>query len=489
LLDAAGAAAVARSPAAALRRASRGCVAAALRRALARAWCVAAALSTAACVKTPGRPARAPLAAPPKNQAPGFELDGAPFCFEGANNYYAIYKPRPVVDDLFAAARALELRVLRVWGMLDRGSLDGSVPNADPGGGDKEGVYFQYWDPASKSPAYNDGPNGLERLDYVLARAAEARLKVIVVLVNNWRQFGGIDQYLMWYGRAAHDEFFTAPEVAQAYRQWLAHVLTRKNHLNGRVYRDDPTVFAWELANEPRMTDGSAFDRANGWDTQTLTRWASEMSAYVKTLDPNHLVAVGDEGFLNGGGEHWAYAAKDGVDHRALTALPGVDFGTFHLYPEDWGVTAEWGERWISEHLRVARELGKPALLEEYGVKVERAGGTTGEVTWGLPERDSAYRSWNEALLRAGGSGALAWMLAGADETRDGEPAARYPDYDHYAFYRDDATGRLLGQVARGFRAAPACVNQPRSNAPASPFVRVRRTETRVAFGWFDAGG
>jgi len=479
LLDAAGAATVARSGAAATRR----------ELARARAWCVAGALLAAACVKAPIRPVQAPDGAPPKNQGPTFELDGAPFCFAGANNYYPIYKPRPVVDDLFAAARALDFRVLRVWGMLDRGSLDGSVPNADPGGGDKEGVYFQDWDTAKQAPAYNDGPNGLERLDYVLAKAADAKLKVIVVLVNNWREFGGVDQYLMWYGRAAHHEFFTAPELRRAYEQWLAHVILRKNQLNGRVYRDDPTVFAWELANEPRMNDGSAFDRPNGWDAQTLTRWADEMSAYVKTLDPNHLVAVGDEGFLNGGGEHWAYAAKDGVDHRALTALRGVDFGTFHLYPEQWGVTAEWGSAWISEHLRVARELGKPTLFEEYGMTVDRAGGTTGDITRGAAERERAYRSWNETLLRGGGNGALAWMLAGMDEPSAGKPVARYPDYDHYAFYRDDATGRLLGELAQRFRAAPACVNQPPSNAPASPFVRVRRSETHVAFGWFGTDG
>jgi mannan endo-1,4-beta-mannosidase len=456
--------------------------------AVARASCVAPALFAAACATGPLRVVQAPPVAP-TNQAAIFELDGAPFCFAGANSYYPIYKSRPVVDDLFAAARSLNLRVLRVWGMLDRGSLDGSVPNADPGGGDKEGVYFQYWDPATKAPAYNDGPNGLERLDYVLAKAAESKLKVIVVLVNNWREFGGIDQYLMWYGREQHHEFFTAPEVKHAYQEWLRHLIFHKNQLNGRVYRDDPTVFAWELANEPRMTGGSAFDRPSGWDTQTLTRWADEMSAYVKSLDPNHLVAVGDEGFLNGGGEHWAYTAKDGVDHRALTALPGVDFGTFHLYPDDWSVTPAWGDTWISDHLRVARELGKPALLEEYGLKVERQQPTTGDVTHGALDRERAYRSWNEALLRGGGSGALVWMLAGLDEPSQGKPAVRYPDYDHYAIYRDDSTGRLLGEYAERFRSAPACANLPPSKGAASPFVRVHRSSEHVAFGWFRADG
>jgi mannan endo-1,4-beta-mannosidase len=440
------------------------------------------------CVKAPVSQARSPLDVR-TNDSATFELDGKPFCFAGSSNYYAIFKPRPVVDNLFEAARALDLRVLRVWGMLDRGSLDGSVPNADPGGGDKEGVYFQYWDPAKQAPAYNDGENGLERLDYVLAKAAELNLKIIVVLVNNWRPFGGIDQYLMWYGRAHHDEFFTAPELEQAYKNWVSHVITRRNHLNGRPYRDDPTVFAWELANEPRMKGGAAFDRESGWDASTLTAWADEMSAYVKTLDANHLVSVGDEGFLNAGGEHWAYQAKDGVDHRALTSLAAVDFGTFHLYPEDWSQKLEWGDQWIVDQLAVAREVGKPSLLEEYGVKVARAGGATGEVVEGSAEREQAYRRWNEILLRRGGSGSLPWMLAGSDEPNHGAPVPRYPDYDHYVFYRDDATGRLIGEYAKRFRDAPACGERATSSGPASPFVRVRRAPERVAFGWAEPAG
>jgi mannan endo-1,4-beta-mannosidase len=444
-----------------------------------------AALLGFGCATSAARPVASPLAAQ-VSTPPGFELEGRPFCFGGANNYYAIYKPRPVVDDLFAAARALDLRVLRVWGMLDRGSLDGSVPNTDPAGGDKEGVYFQYWDAAKGAPAYNDGANGLERLDYVLVKAGETGIKLIVVLVNNWRAFGGVDQYLTWYGRRDHASFFTAPEVRQAYENWLAHVITRKNHLNGRLYRDDPSVFAWELANEPRTRGDDPLGGGSS-DPSALTAWAREMSAYIKALDPNHLVSVGDEGFLNAGGEHWAYQAKDGVDHRALSSLPAVDFGTFHLYPDDWGVSAAWGEQWIGDHLALARAIAKPTLLEEYGVKVTRVNGTTGDVVNGWQEREHAYRRWNELLLRGGGSGFLPWMLAGSDEPNAGQPVWHYPDYDHYVFYRDDATGRLIRDDARRFLDAPACRNQPPSGAPASPFVRARRAPEHVAFGWVAA--
>ena len=102
-------------------------------------------------------------------------------------------------------------------------------------GGEKQGVYFQYWDPVKKAPAYNDGPNGLERLDYVLAKAGELDIKIIVVMVNNWRAFGGIDQYLMWYGRDKHHEFFTAPELKQAYKNWVEHVVMRTNTIDGQA--------------------------------------------------------------------------------------------------------------------------------------------------------------------------------------------------------------------------------------------------------------
>lgn len=431
---------------------------------------LALAALTLGCMKQPEAAAATHL--PPSARASAtFELEGEPFCFAGANNYYPIYKSRAAVDDVFASAKALGFRVMRVWAMLDRGSLDGSVPSVD-GAGHKQGVYFQYWDPARRRPAYNDGPDGLQRLDYVLAAAAKHELKLIVVLTNNWREFGGMDQYLVWYGRTRHHEFFTAPELRQAYRDWVEHLVTRKSQLTGLAYRDDPTILGWELANEPRCKNTSSFDSDEGWDHTTLTSWALEMSSFIKSLDRNHLVSVGDEGFFADGGEHWTYRGQDGVDHRALSALPDVDFGTFHFYPDHWGMPPGSEQRWIADHLRVARELGKPTVLEEYGSKVLRASGTRGPVSLGWPLREERYRRWSELLLEAGGGAALAWMLAGLDD--DG---TRYPDYDGFAFQRDDETGRLLGSLAPRFSNAPVCVarREPARDRPTGPFVRVRR--------------
>ncbi|HEU5076922.1 MAG TPA: hypothetical protein VFU02_22180, partial [Polyangiaceae bacterium] len=119
---------------------------------------------TLACLKTPDRYPRSTLdvsASPPAV----FELEGEPFCFAGSNNYYPIFKPRDVVDDLFASAQKLDFEVMRVWAMLDVGALDGSIPHVDPPG-PKENVYLQYYDPTTKRVLQNEADNGLPRLDY-----------------------------------------------------------------------------------------------------------------------------------------------------------------------------------------------------------------------------------------------------------------------------------------------------------------------------------
>jgi mannan endo-1,4-beta-mannosidase len=428
------------------------------------------------CVKEPDRRAQSSLdveSSPPAT----FELHGKRFCFAGANNYYVASKPRPMVDDVFASAKALGLPVLRIWAYLDIAALDGSVPKVDPHAdslGRKDGVYFQYWDPKLQRPQYNEGPDGLPRLDYALAKAGELGIKLVMVLTNNWYDFGGMDQYLRWYGREKHHEFYTEPAVKQAYKDWVLHLVSRKNTVNGRLYRDDPAIFSWELGNEPRCKGtGPA---SSGWTKNTIVSWAAEMSSYIKSLDPNHMVSVGDEGFLDAGGHdgHFAYEANDGVDHEALTALPGIDFGTYHSYPEDWGTTLRWGDQWIVDHERVARRLGKPTVLEEYGVKVTR--NSRGQIERGLRTRVRVYERWNELLMKRGGGASLVWMLGGLDPSNAGG-ARLYPDYDGYTVYPGDESASLLAELERRFLTrAPACQQlDPPSTESASPFVRVRR--------------
>lgn len=68
-----------------------------------------------------------------------------------------------------------------------------------------------------------------------------------------------------------------------------------------------------------------------------IYNWAKNTSAYIKSLDSNHMVTIGDEGFgpLDGGDGSYPYTTSAGgytwADNINITTL---DFATFHLYPD-----------------------------------------------------------------------------------------------------------------------------------------------------------
>jgi mannan endo-1,4-beta-mannosidase len=340
-------------------------------------------------------------------------LDGKRFRFGGSNNYYLMYKSPTMVDDLFADARAAGFTVLRTWGFLDIGNQDGSNSVA----GIQEGVYFQYWD--GDSPAYNDGATGLEKLDYVLAAARAAGIKLVIPLTNNWRDFGGMDQYVRWAGGQYHDDFYTNATIRGWYKDWISHVLNRVNTLTGVAYKDDPTVMTWELGNEPRCVGSGVYPKSPQCSVATLTAWADEMSRHIKSVDRKHLVSVGDEGFFcdDPASSDWTLNCGEGVDSVAFAALPAIDVMSYHLYPDHWGKDAAWGTEWIKRHSAEARRVGKPVMLGEFGLRDKST-------------RNVVFREWTDAVISSGGAGFLYWILSGVQD--DG---TNYPDYDGFTVY------------------------------------------------------
>lgn len=350
-------------------------------------------------------------------------LDGKLFRFAGSNNYYPMYKSQFMVDDLLNTADAQGFDVLRVWGSLDVG--DPNDASTSIAGGPKEGVYLHYWDPVAKAPAFNDGANGLQRMDYIIAKAGQLGLKLVIPFVNNWNDFGGIDQYVKWRdistpggGPWYHDSFYTDPVIRGWYKDWIAHVLNHRNTVNGLLYKDDPTIMTWELGNEPRCLSAGAYPRSANCTTDTLIRWADEMTTFIKRIDRNHLASVGDEGFYcHPGASHWTENCGEGVDTEAFTRLRNVDVMSFHLYPDSWGTDVQWGNDWIKSHFQSARRIGKPAMLGEFGLRDQSM-------------RNPNYKLWLDTAFRSGGAGALYWILSAHQD--DG---TLYPDYDGFTVY------------------------------------------------------
>lgn len=118
-----------------------------------------------------------------------------------------------------------------------------------------------------------------QTLDRVLAKAAELGIRLIVPFVDNWSHWGGVAEYATFRGKN-RDAFFSDPELIDDFKKTLEKVVLRTNSVNGRAYKDDPTIYAWETGNELGSPD----------------RWVSQIAQFIKTLDTTHAVIDGTYG-------------------------------------------------------------------------------------------------------------------------------------------------------------------------------------------------
>lgn len=108
------------------------------------------------------------------------------------------------------------------------------------------------------------------------------------------------------------------------------------------------------------------------------------MANYTKTVDTNHLVTVGYEGFWGeydsdvqyNPGNGWA--GLTGQNFSVNMAHEEIDFAEIHYWPDEWFANqeditydaAQFLSTWFNQHAIVATALGKPLLLEEFGKAV-----------------------------------------------------------------------------------------------------------------------
>ena len=319
---------------------------------------------------------------------PELRIGSTPFYYAGTNNYYLWYYPfdctptspvcvREILDD----SVAMGLTVIRTWGFGDGGGTAGW-----------NGYAFQ------PSPGvYGDAT--FAHFDQVVAEAKARGLRLVIPLVNNWDDFGGMDQYVAWTGGTTHDDFYTLQACKDLYKAYVAHFLNHVSTLSGVAYKDEPAIMAWELANEPRaQTAGVA----------VLDGWINEMSAYIHSIDARHLVSTGEEGFYNGrtGFSGYVYGGAQGTDFIANNAHPGIDLVTMHLYPDAWNLADLDALDWINVHVDDARyALGKPVMLGEFG--------KTASTTADTAVRDALYTDWYHQLEMHNANGDNFWILYG----------------------------------------------------------------------------
>src|SRR5437868_82134 len=317
-----------------------------------------------------------------------------PFRFVGAN-VAVMYRDedRERMPETLRQAAQMGIKVVRVWAFGEGGPND-VQPVADFADWPRNHPFR--WAPGQ----WNE--DAFVHLDKVIAEAAKNHLYVQLCLSNWWRDTGGVTQYLRWAGinDAADDSykfgintekailFYSNPETRRLYREHLEKLATRRNTITGVVYRDDPTIFGWELMNEAQAITGHWTERR---------AWFTEMSAYLKSLDPNHMIAPGA----------WGYrSAAERREWLADHAIPTIDYCDVHNYPRDDhdsfvdspGVLKEF----IDNRSAAAFSIRKPLVFGEFGMGVEGYNGAS-QIDW--------YRAFFEGNARAGSAGAMFWTL------------------------------------------------------------------------------
>ncbi|GLV60671.1 hypothetical protein KDH_74900 [Dictyobacter sp. S3.2.2.5] len=291
------------------------------------------------------------------------------------------------------------------------------------------------FDSSADSNAFETGPNQFneatfQKLDYIMDSAQRHHMRVILTMDNYWGDYGGIAQESKWLGLANKLQFFTDPQAKTFYQQYVSHLVNRVNTVNGVAYKNDPTVFAWELMNEPRIDcsdDPTPTHQYCDPSGNTLRGWVDTMSKYIKSLDPQHMVAGGFEGHSfvptgpNGQGIQWG-GTQEGNGNSPIMAqnVPGIDFFTFHPYPNaSWAhLTLDQTKQLITGITRAGLQAGKPVVMEEYGV--DRAQPVYDQSGKQIQPADPAYGAtrvmWYKAMLDtfygAGGAGSNIWQLA-----------------------------------------------------------------------------
>ncbi|KAG8848677.1 hypothetical protein FRB91_010595 [Serendipita sp. 411] len=103
-------------------------------------------------------------------------------------------------------------------------------------------------------------------------------------------------------------------------------------------------------------------------------------------------------------------AMKSAWKNEGILRLPNIDFGTFHLYPDWWSKTPEWGTNFTIAHAKLQNKVRKPVISEEYGwlLDSDRQAwlGRSSNVT-----RNEAIGAWQAAAIKYKIAGDMYWQL------------------------------------------------------------------------------
>jgi mannan endo-1,4-beta-mannosidase len=246
---------------------------------------------------------------------------------------------------------------------------------------------------------YND--EMLDGLDFLLSEMGKRGQHAILYLNNSWDWSGGFAQYANWngYGNIPYPsvkpntwpqfmgfaaQFLNCDNCIMQFHQHIQFMLNRTNRYTGKKYTVDPAIMTWEIGNEPR-----AFFTGN---IPAFEKYIRETATLIREIDKNHLITTGSEG-------QWGCENSLEV-FELIHSFQEIDYLTMHIWPKNWSwldvnnipgtldKSIKNTNEYMEAHFAVARRLGKPIVLEEFGLPRDFHGYLPSENT---NTRDSYY--------------------------------------------------------------------------------------------------
>ena len=355
----------------------------------------------------------------------------------------------------------------------------------------------------------------LDGLDYFMAELGRRGMFAVLYLNNSWEWSGGYCQYLEWAGRGKYpipgvDGWSAFMDYVKQYHatgdddpakamfeDHVRFIVSRTNSYTNKPYSDDPAIFSWQIANEPR-----AFSDEN---KEIFAAWIRRIALLIKSLDPNHMVSTGSEGAM--GSEH------DFALWEKIHSYPEIDYANIHAWPYNWSwinerdmaekidVAKENVVKYINDHVALMEKYGKPVVLEEFGFPRDSLVFTPGSPTTLRDEFYGAIFALQTANAVKGGlfAGSNCWAWGGygkpsgvntcwaAGDDYLGDPAQEEQGLN--SVFAEDTTIDAIADANHNMAKADRISKAQADNAAPDGVLKLMRTtasESKVMFGQQD---
>lgn len=311
-------------------------------------------------------------------------LSNKKFTMIGVNIYDIVSRSKEEIDTHLLEISQTDMNTIRLWGFNKEGRL-------------------------------ND--NDFEKMDYIIDESSKKNIRLIIVLGNQYEDYGGRSNFTH---ESNLDSFYTDPKAKKLYKEHVLELLNRKNTVSGRMYKDEPTILAWELLNEPRYE--------NDKESRIVAEWMEEIAQYVLQHDNKHLISSGTEGFISQEYDK-PYYENHGADYLRTCGLDVIDICSAHLYPKYFNENLEEYklEEIINEWQKKASSFNKVFYMGEIGYDLSAPGSKSSNIR----KRKEFTETLAKIVYRKNISGALLWNLS-----REGD--------EHFSLSYNDKDGRVI---------------------------------------------